>query len=622
MLKTAGGKVRKIFEQPVNVAIDAVALLFTNQDQLSDDDRKILAMVKAVLPADQAGQERAFSRFKNRLEKQKLSDRKISNFLEFLHQVAPGSIEDVLPVLKKYDPLNQKTVISNLLALSLENEGYRTESLELVTGLALKLGYEASEIDELAESIRQAGSSRAKIIRSGTGIVLALVVIGVFMLIATWLSSLLFGLVLAYIFLPLEQYFERVLKKHPGLLSRTFKKIVPVESIGKRFKRQNRFELSEEEVQRRKQQALTTKATTLTVSCVVMGSLALLLGTAIVVNIYVGNLKKRVINSEKTVVKTEAVQEKNAAAEVAGSSNDSLDKSMEKLLGNNTHQAINGLSRQLMSMLDNLKLRFQQQPLVQSVLDEMSHYLSDGKAEKQLVELLMKKSGGLFSFFANSIARIAGFLLNILLTFFFFSLLLSKLAAFSNSRSNSDQQATSYLIRTVFNGKWLPQMSEENLQEGDRIITEVCNKLRIWLRGYLTMMLIDFCVYTTVFTLLDVPYAPLLGAVAALGILLPYIGPVSSALLTVFVTLAVGGADVSTLQICGIIAAYLIHNGVIEQFFIYPSVIGESLGLSTLETIIVVLLGGIIAGIPGMIFALPAASVIKYLVPQIYRCWR
>ena len=216
----------------------------------------------------------------------------------------------------------------------------------------------------------------------------------------------------------------------------------------------------------------------------------------------------------------------------------------------------------------------------------------------------------------------ATFLLNILLTFFFFSLLLGKLAGFLHSRENKDQQATSYLIRTVFNGRWLPEMSEENLQDGDRIVGEVLNKLRIWLRGYMTMIAIDYCVYTTVFVLLKLPYAPLLGAVAAVGILLPYIGPVSSALLTVLVTLAVGGADVTVWQITGAIGVYLIHNGIIEQFFIYPWIIGESLGLSTLETIIVVLLGGILAGIPGMIFALPVASVVKYLVPQIYRCWR
>jgi predicted PurR-regulated permease PerM len=138
----------------------------------------------------------------------------------------------------------------------------------------------------------------------------------------------------------------------------------------------------------------------------------------------------------------------------------------------------------------------------------------------------------------------------------------------------------------------------------------------------MTMIAIDFCVYTLAFTLLGVPYVPLLGAIAGVGILLPYIGPISSALISVLVTLAVGGADASVMQIAGVIGIYLIHNGIIEQFFIYPAIIGESLGLTTLETIIVVLLGGIIAGIPGLIFALPVASVIKYLVPQIYRCWR
>ena len=56
-----------------------------------------------------------------------------------------------------------------------------------------------------------------------------------------------------------------------------------------------------------------------------------------------------------------------------------------------------------------------------------------------------------------------------------------------------------------------------------------------------------------------------------------------------------------------------------EQFILYPAVIGDALGLSTLETIIVVLLGAIFAGIPGMIFAMPAASVAKYIIPQLYR---
>jgi len=100
------------------------------------------------------------------------------------------------------------------------------------------------------------------------------------------------------------------------------------------------------------------------------------------------------------------------------------------------------------------------------------------------------------------------------------------------------------------------------------------------------------------------------------GIALPYLGPVISCAITLLVTIAAGGASGTLLL--AIIIAYLIYNGVIEQFILYPAVIGDSLGLSTLETIIVVLLGAVFAGIPGMIFALPTASVAKFIIPQIY----
>ena len=60
-------------------------------------------------------------------------------------------------------------------------------------------------------------------------------------------------------------------------------------------------------------------------------------------------------------------------------------------------------------------------------------------------------------------------------------------------------------------------------------------------------------------------------------------------------------------------------NMVIEQLFLYPAFVGEALGLNTLETIAVVLLGGLMAGLTGVIFAVPAASIIKYLIPKIYK---
>ncbi|MBR2357826.1 MAG: AI-2E family transporter [Lentisphaeria bacterium] len=663
MLKSASRKVRKIFEQPVNKAIDTVAGLFANADQLTDDDKILLALIKAVLPTEPAAMEKSFAKIRSHLEKRSVSDRRIENLQTFLRQVAPGTPESATAVLARMDEVHRKSFINDLLALSLEQGEYRSEAVEIVRATALQSDIADEEFENMLQAMRDTHNSRVKIIRSGTGIILALIVIGVFALIATWLSSLLFGLALAYIFLPLEQYFERRLRRPPGKIARFLGCLNPFARWRKSLQRQDKFELSAEEIKRREEQALTTKATTLTVSCVVFGCLLLLLGVILLLNNYVGNLRSK-LNAPATPTQTVQQTQSPTAGKTAYTAitapagekpavsaaaparqswwagvKQSVRKwgwvqrmwpekpAVEAKPAKKQSALGETISNKLIKVLDNLKQRFQKLPLIQGILNELSNYLAEGKAEKQLTDLVLKKSGGVFAFLTKFVTMFATFLLNILLTFFFFSLLLGKLAGFVKSRDNDEKnnrnpQPTSYLVRTIFNGKWLPKMSEENLQEGDRIVNEVINKLRIWLRGYMTMVAIDYCVYTTVFTLLKVPYAPILGAVAAVGILLPYIGPVSSALLTVLVTLAVGGANVSVVQIAGIIGIYLLHNGIIEQFFIYPMVIGESLGLTTLETIIVVLLGGILAGIPGMIFALPAASVIKYLVPQIYRCWK
>jgi predicted PurR-regulated permease PerM len=68
----------------------------------------------------------------------------------------------------------------------------------------------------------------------------------------------------------------------------------------------------------------------------------------------------------------------------------------------------------------------------------------------------------------------------------------------------------------------------------------------------------------------------------------------------------------------GVVVAYAVIHGVIEQLFLYPSLVGKALGLNTLETIIVVLLGGVLAGLAGAIFAVPVAAILKRLIPKIY----
>ena len=119
------------------------------------------------------------------------------------------------------------------------------------------------------------------------------------------------------------------------------------------------------------------------------------------------------------------------------------------------------------------------------------------------------------------------------------------------------------------------------------------------------------------FALLGVPYALPLGMVAGLTVLLPFLGPLISMALTIGVCLATGDAS---LNLClTLVGVYFVMNSIIEQLFLYPALVGEALGLNVLETLIVVLLGGYFAGLAGMIFAVPVASVLKFLIPRLYQ---
>jgi predicted PurR-regulated permease PerM len=248
-------------------------------------------------------------------------------------------------------------------------------------------------------------------------------------------------------------------------------------------------------------------------------------------------------------------------------------------------------------------------------LDYIGKIINDPATREQLFKSMMRNSGGIINLTGGVLGGIVSFLADLLLTVFFALLFLSKFAEFSGS-GNKKRSGSEYIVRSFFNGIWLPGADEHIIKDTCRIIDNILWRLRTWLKGYLTLILVDSTFYTISFFFLGVPFFLPLGLIAGCGIALPYLGPVISCTITLLATIAAGEATGAMLL--AIVICYLFYNGIIEQFILYPAVIGESLGLSTLETIIVVLLGAIFAGIPGMIFALPAASVAKYLIPQIY----
>lgn len=535
----------------------------------------------------------------------------VERMISELRQREHVSAEEAAPAFLNLPEEERVRLLESLLILA-QGTGNAVTSEALLTELAERFGVSLDNFKLMQTAAAASQNRRMRIIRSGAGILVALIVIAVFILTATLLRSVIFGLIGAYLMLPVEKYFERRLRARRGVsywlihVGAIF--FSPLRNLAARIRKATgtAADLSPADQKVRDDRRLITQAVGLT--CALLLLIALLLGGALsgVTGHYVRNLKHSVKNW--SVVKT--VQENVSVSSANGS--DAPSGQMMQFSG----QMVDNLRH----YLENLRDRFENLPLVRFGLEQLEILLNDENAQRELAGMLLRRTGGLFSFTASVVGMIVAILADLLLTVFFFLLFLTKLAEFCKEGESEGRQSE-YLVRTVFNGNWLPGASEETIGEAKRIIGGVISRLRIYVRGYLTLMCVDATIYSTLFFFLDVPYFPLLGVIAGCGILLPYIGPVLSALLTLLVTLAAGGDAVSGFQLAGIILAYLIYNGIIEQFILYPAVIGESLGLTTLETIIVVLLGAVFAGIPGMILALPAASIIKYLVPQIYKCW-
>ncbi|MCP3966204.1 MAG: AI-2E family transporter [Lentisphaerae bacterium] len=636
---------KSLFDKPAGKALSRVShFLHLDEDKTDATSEAVIALFKAVVWADGKPDADEIEQFEQMLSRHH-SARQVKMFVERLKSSTPVNIKQELEKLQDLTEQRKEQVIQGMIALALADSNYSNEEHKIVSETAAGFGISDEVLSEIVTDMTTQDENRRRLFKSGAGVLVALIVIAVFILTATLLKSVLFGLILAYVFLPLEKWYERKLEGK-GFVAKAFillgKLFMPLKKLAALFKRNKPSEdISEEEKEQAALKQRISRATTLTVFSFVILLMVLTLFFSVLSASYVAGVGQRVKKwfgdkqHEMTIEQPEKTkpQAKQITIQITSSPQEdskekqavdlpSKDKAPQTSAGTKvTTVKFNGsYGSDLINKLETMKPKFKQLPVVRWAIEQISMFLTNPEAQKELFGAILKRSGGIFTFTATVIGRTFSILLNVLLTIFFFSLFLSKMAEFIRDDGKDDRKQSEYLVRTVFNGKWLPGATEETLNEGMRIITEVIHKLKTWLRGYLTLICIDAVVYTTGFFLIGVPYAAVLGLIAALGILLPYIGPFASAILTVLVTLAVGGASVTMLQIVLIVALYLLQNGIIEQLFLYPAVIGESLGLSTLETIIVVLLGGIFAGITGMIFAIPAAAVLKYLVPQIYKC--
>ena len=217
----------------------------------------------------------------------------------------------------------------------------------------------------------------------------------------------------------------------------------------------------------------------------------------------------------------------------------------------------------------------------------------EGQMEAVLAKVAALVNGGLRSAIAGTVGAVQ-LLLDVFLFFFFLTALLA------------DFPKVKRLVMEC-----VPPRYREKTAAWGGMANET---LSHFFRGQFTVAFILAVCYSLGLSLLGVDMAIFLGLMSGLLFLVPYVGlaiAVSSSLALAFLNFSGFG------QILGIVLLYAIMP-LIETLVLTPRITGSKLVLSPAMVILSILIFSGLFGFIGLIFALPAAALLKMIVQELF----
>ena len=144
-------------------------------------------------------------------------------------------------------------------------------------------------------------------------------------------------------------------------------------------------------------------------------------------------------------------------------------------------------------------------------------------------------------------------------------------------------------------------------EKGLYLLYRVEDQIRRYFQGVLTLTLIDGMCLGVGMWLLGLPAPFFLAGIAALLAWLPYLGSITGCLLVVLV--AAHHAPASSSLPYEAVALFL-GVRLLDDFIFMPLTIGRSLRLHPLVAILMILLGGAVAGFAGLLLVMPVLGVV------------
>jgi predicted PurR-regulated permease PerM len=150
----------------------------------------------------------------------------------------------------------------------------------------------------------------------------------------------------------------------------------------------------------------------------------------------------------------------------------------------------------------------------------------------------------------------------------------------------------------------------------DKVI-EVLQESKSIIQNYMVGLLIEMAIVASMnitgFMILGVKYAILLGVLAAILNLIPYIGMLIASILCMLVTISSSNSFSDVIWVAAILAGVQF----IDNNILMPKIVGSKVKINALITILAVLIGGALCGFSGMFLAIPGVAILKVVFDRV-----
>ena len=161
-----------------------------------------------------------------------------------------------------------------------------------------------------------------------------------------------------------------------------------------------------------------------------------------------------------------------------------------------------------------------------------------------------------------------------------------------------------------------PDDKEDRIMHSLKKINELLSRYFI---GLIIQISILFVIYSVTLLFWDIKSAVVIAFLCALLNLIPYIGPLIGGVLMALLTMTSSlEYDFQThiLPVTLYVLTGYVFAQLVDNFFSQPMIFSKSVQSHPLEIFLVIIIGGLLFGIVGMIFAVPSYTVIKVILKE------